>query len=174
MKNWLHNGLLVLGLALAAGCSNHSANDKVAESPQPVKTQLNGSADGYYTSVKVPLDSAAPNVRAYDSICRKLFKTVPVKGFTIRARDLLEALGMPVSDTLECRYSHARVYLGLDRDSQFKLYFVPVDGANLSMDIGGTDVPVIDPKAEGQKSVLDLNTPCPKVCAENNIFAPAR
>ncbi|MBS1637775.1 MAG: hypothetical protein JST26_17805 [Bacteroidetes bacterium] len=171
MKKITYFSLLVLGLSLTFACKDKPAETASTEThtaKAPNKDQF--KAEGGYTSVKFPLDSAAVDVHRYDSICQKLLGSVPVKGFTIRSRDLLEALGLPVEDTSICEYKHARVYLGMDRTNQFKLFIVPVVGANLSKDEGGEDVPLKDPDAGDQLSVLDLNTPCPKVCATNNIF----
>lgn len=152
--------LVIFSLTLAFACKEK------AEDKAPVV-----ASDGTHTTVKVPVDSAAVCIANYDSICREYLDTVPVKGFTIRARDLIEVLGLPLADTGKCAYQHARVYLGINRNNLFKLYFVSVDKADLSKSIAGIDVAIPNPEANGQLSVFDLNTPCPKVCASNNIFS---
>lgn len=152
----------ILSLGFACGSKTETTENK------PQQSKITGSS----TSVLVPVNEAAINIQKYIDDCKLLFKdSVPVMAFTTRAADLLGALGLP--DTLEsdCQYSHVRAYLGLDSQNKFKLYFVSVSGATLASNIGGMDVPVEDPAANSQPSVLDLNTPCPQVCASNNIFS---
>ena len=152
--------LLCLGFACAS--KTESPEKKIAE-PKVAESS---------TSVLVPVAEAAVNIQNYISKCKLVFNdSVPVMAFTTRAADLLGALGL--SDTLEnhCAYNHVRAYLGLDSQNKFKLYFVSVSNASLITNVGGEDVPVPSSGANSQPSVLDLNTPCPQVCASNNIFS---
>lgn len=123
-------------------------------------------------AILVPVSEAAGNIQNYINMCDSLLQDhVPVLAFTTRAADLLGAMGL--SDTLEkhCNYNHVRAYIGLDAQKKFKLYFVSVSGATLSANYGGEDVAVPGTPPSLEPNVLDLNTPCPQVCATNNIFS---
>jgi hypothetical protein len=157
MKNALILCPAIMCLFLLSQCKN---------TPTAAVTANEGSP-----SVKVALGTAAADINRFSDVCQNKLQVVPIRAFTIRAKDLLEVLGLPESDTSVCQYKHARAYLGIDANNNFKLYFNPVVGANLANNIGGDDLSLTN--ANGQlpaEYVLDLNTPCPKVCAGNNIF----
>lgn len=156
-----------------------------------------GTANGNHPAEKIPanpsrvvyrLADAQRDIRAYDSLCDTLLHVIPVSGYTIRAEDLLAALGMDStlvnSDT--CMYHHVRVYLGYRASHGFKLFIVPVEGADLSTPdsaawSAGADI-LLDktgqPGCRGSKVhlasadeyVLDLNAPCPTTCPSTSLL----
>ena len=102
-----------------------------------------------------------------------------IKCFTVRAQDLLMAMGIDYSQ-LNLPYSHVRAYLGYHLGS-FKLFFVPVQGASLCakpVAQGGADIMLdtlgnpdtLQNVANNSLRVLDLNVPCPNVCPNNSIL----
>lgn len=102
---------------------------------------------------------------------------VPIRAFTIRSIDLLEVMGLPI-DSLQLssaiKYEHARIYLGLDSNNQFKLYLTPVVNAQLSETNpkGGQDVFLrgafqgTTGEVQEGEYVMDFSAPCPKTCPE--------
>lgn len=115
------------------------------------------------SSFHVPLSEAEDDIDRYTTTAYKAFERVPIRAYTIHAEDLLQVLGMNISDSVLCQYKYVRAYIGMDSLDQFKLYLTPVTGANLSVTpkIAGTDVILSD---EGGQYVLDLNAPCPMTC----------
>lgn len=112
----------------------------------------------------VPLATAIQNIKHYQDSCLAFFNNnIPIKAYTIHADDMLMALGIDPS-TVECQYSHARVYIGLNDSSEFKLYFTPVVDANLQPDVMAAGRDTILSDADGNKFVMDLNAPCPNTC----------
>lgn len=102
---------------------------------------------------------------------------VPIRAFTIRSIDLLEVMGLPI-DSLQLssaiKYNHARIYLGLDSNNQFKLYLTPVVNAELSeanpkggqdLFLSGSFKGATGEVQEGEY-VMDFSAPCPKTCPE--------
>lgn len=160
MKHIQLNILAALCLLMAFACHKGSTEE---EHHEPAGLSYEASS----TAVHTPLAVAAANTHRYDSICAIVLKkagvdSVPIRAYTIRATDLLEVMGMPISDSAKCKYNYARVYLGLDADHHFKLYFTPVKGADLiSMpQRAGSDVILRDPEGDpGSEYVLDLNAP---------------
>jgi hypothetical protein len=166
MKNSI-NILVFACLALVYSCK---PSDKPKESETPDKKPAPVLREN--TAVKVPLLQAAQNTYRYDSLCKKVFNDdVPIRAYTIHAADLLDVLGLDSSYLEYCRYKHSRVYLGLDNDYKFKLYFTPVVAADLSYDppVAGRDTIMGDPTAGPDGLfVFDLNAPCPRTCDENS------
>jgi hypothetical protein len=116
----------------------------------------------------VPLETALMNIKHYQDSCRAFFNNdVPIQAYTIHAQDMLMALGIDPS-TVECRYKHARVYIGLNDSSEFKLYFTPVVGADLQPDAMAAGRDTILKDADGNSFVMDLNAPCPNTCDSNS------
>ncbi|HLZ17003.1 MAG TPA: hypothetical protein VKQ08_08180, partial [Cyclobacteriaceae bacterium] len=79
--------------------------------------------------------------KQYDAIVRKcdsaawapyskVRENMP-RHFTVRATDLIEALGFSKDQMGIMKHHHVRVYLGLDDSAQFHLLFTPVIGAEL-------------------------------------------
>jgi len=169
-------GAVVALLLIVLSCQEKS-NDTAA-------TQLQSSSskpDTTTTLYAVPYDTAKKNMhrydvkmRTYDSLVEKALNKkgparVPVRAFTVRAADLLEALGLPVADTAKVTYDHVRIYFGINGDDKFKLYLTPVEGADLSSNPpkAGVDV-ILKGKYTGLGSygsyVLDFSAPCPPTC----------
>jgi hypothetical protein len=129
------------------------------------------------------LDSAVQYIHRYDSLAKASLKgSVPIKAFTIRAADMLQALGLPESSKV--KYTHARVYLGTDANGNFRLFFTPVDGASISKGEAGKDVILTGPHKHGLADapgvlttsgsyVLDFTAPCPNTCPTNSPLNPA-
>jgi hypothetical protein len=136
-------------------------------------------------SVLVRADRAKRNMAFYDALVNKVFHEIPIESFTIRAQDLLAAMGLSNSLLPAAPYKYVRVYLGYDsvkteqRPAGFRLYIVPVVDANLDhgANIGGRDL-MMDSTghalinttskklSEETEYVLDLNAPCPRTCPE--------
>ncbi|NML37718.1 hypothetical protein HHL17_10985 [Chitinophaga sp. G-6-1-13] len=172
---------LLLGL-VAAGCQNQPSPGS-NKPDTPPKTDCSQTPDNA-GRVLANLVTARRNIYSYDSLCHKHWDGIPpIESYTIRAVDLLAAMGMPtdLADSAMCRFKHIRVYLGFQDKVGFKLYIVPVTGAclqdkNPSKWTAGRDVilnkdanPIIVPIdsaaiAETDRYVLDLNAPCPKTC----------
>lgn len=157
-------------LALAvlfSACQNTtdapSAPEK-AEQPAPVTAT---------TMDTVPLETALMNIKHYQDSCAAFFNgTVPIRAYTIHAEDMLLALGIDPSK-VECRYSHARVYIGLNDSSRFKLYFTPVLDADLHPDAMNAGRDTILRDADGNQFVMDLNAPCPNTCdVQSPLYNP--
>jgi hypothetical protein len=182
MKKTISYSLLLISMLTILACNNKAG--------EPTKDGGSACADDSVSTVLYPVDSARNAIQRFDSLSNALFTAVdsaeghpangvaqvPIKAFTIRAVDLLAAMGMPTgyADSSFCTYKHVRVYLGLT--DRFKLFIVPVHNADISAGNGGEDylvdstgiaiVPGTDP---GQsRYVLDLNAPCPNTCAINN------
>jgi hypothetical protein len=163
MKKMNLKCVLVICLIAVFSC-NKVPSETVASSGKTTEGPICGS-------VKTPVDTAAKWVQNYDLVWTKLFGTdsPPIKAYTIRSQDLLEAMGMPAATP--CSFDHVRAYIGLDAENKFRLFFTPVVGADLCNGNGGRDTLLIDPAGNSQgQYVLDLNTPCPNVCASNPIF----
>lgn len=126
----------------------------------------------------VSLATAEAGIKNYKALMKQNFTGVPVNAFTIRVEDFLEVIGytreqianLPAAAT---PHSHARMYMGYDSVAGYKLYLVPVDGANLTPPtiVAGTDkIPngdyqglPTDRVATGN-FVYDLVAPCPSSC----------
>jgi hypothetical protein len=154
-------GFVTICLVTVLACTT-----KPTELAQDQSATENAVEDMTETMYAVPLDTAAKNVHHYDSISQKYLKEIPVKSFTIRSVDLLEAMGMPITDT---KFKHVRIYLGLNDGNDFKIYLTPVVGANLSANppIAGKDH-ILTGKYHGLGGsgpyMLDFAQPCPKTC----------
>lgn len=127
----------------------------------------------------LPLDSAIAYTMRYDSIIKAtLNEEAPIKAYTVRAADIFEAIGMPLSDTAKAAYKHIRVYLGVDYNNNFRLLLTPVENASIIKGVAGNDVILAGPYFEGAKSaglplqtgkyVLDFTGPCPSSCPQNS------
>ncbi|MEO5912319.1 MAG: hypothetical protein ABIP95_15640 [Pelobium sp.] len=179
MKTTSLKVMIVISLFAFVACTNNS--EKKATSNSDSLMQNYRPLDSV-PAVLASLKSTKANIKAYDSICRIQFKTIPIKSFTVRAVDLFGAMGMPgnYADNSICKYPHIRVYLGYDvKLGVFKLYVVPVEGADLAKGISGKDV-ILNKKGipitkkenmingGNDQYVLDLNAPCPNTCDETS------
>jgi hypothetical protein len=157
--------LLALSLIVIAGC-----NEPVAIAPKTFPHDVR--------KVLYRWDSAQKDMALYDKICTDSLGVVPIRAYTVRAVDLVGALGLDTalanSDTV---FHHIRIYLGYKKDSGFRLFILPVEGANLSgpesdwtagkdIRLDSTGHAIRHPKAEADATeyVLDLNAPCPNTC----------
>ncbi|MCW3465004.1 hypothetical protein [Chitinophaga nivalis] len=183
---------VLLMLAMIAGCKQQVA-DHTTTTPV-VNSNDCGQATDSVTRILTRLTTARENILAYDKLNRKHWKhREPVEAYTIRAVDLLTAMGMPASmaDSAICRFKHVRVYLGYHEQAGFKLYVVPVDNACLKGSDprkwnAGTDVmldkqanPIMESispsgMANYDRYVLDLNAPCPNTCPNGNTVKEDR
>jgi hypothetical protein len=129
------------------------------------------------------LDSAKLYIKRYDSISRLKLDGIPINAYTIRAADLLEALGLP--ENTKVKYTHARVYLGIDKNNKFRLFLTPVEGASIAKGEAGKDVILNGPhkrtladasdvEASTGSYVLDFTAPCPKTCPSGSQLYPQK
>jgi len=181
LSRMLAAGLLSV-LMIATGCHDQpAANAANSNNPAEKKMPDNPSKVAYLFT------EAQKDIREFDQMCKDSLKgIIPIEAYTVRAEDLLAALGMDPtlvnSDT--CMYHHVRVYLGFKKDHGFKLFIMPVEGADLSGPDstswkGGKDI-LLDstgrPGCRGSKVhlasseeyVLDLNAPCPTTCSSTS------
>lgn len=151
----------------ASSCNNRPSASGAANnlklSDTTVSTVLYKAAD------------ALKNIAIYDTLSKKYLKMeAPINSFTINAVDLMAALGIP-ANTVNPKFNYVRAILGFDSLAGFKLFLVPVVGANLSLGNAGRNVylnsngianDTINSAnfATGNEYVLDLNAPCPKTC----------
>jgi hypothetical protein len=180
MKKIIYKMLLVTFVtAMTAAC-----NDKMADS-----SAESGSRDvlDSVQLVLTPYAVASGDIGRFKSIQDTVLKyanqpqlgtATAITAYTIRAIDMLAAMGLPSNlvNSKECKYKYARVYLAVDSLLKFKLYILPVQGANLTDSIGGTDI-YLNSKGkyknpatqdgDSDKYMLDLNAPCPSTCADN-------
>ena len=120
----------------------------------------------------------------YYALCDTVFKErdTPLISYTIRAQDLLAAMGLSANVLDSVTFKYVRVYLGYAKNDGrhrlkgFRLYINPVQGADLDGNpvSPGIDImldslghPILDRKGAVSATpyVLDLNAPCPKTCA---------
>ncbi|WP_144017424.1 hypothetical protein [Ekhidna lutea] len=152
-----------------------SCQQQTSDQPEESSYEIQDTQPSMYA---VSYQVAENNINYYDSITRKYLKTDPIKAFTVRSVDLIEAIGLPISDDAKTKYKHVRIYLGLDSaTNQFKMYLTPVKGAKLSAGIAGKDV-ILDgpyegiPNSNGEVSesdgqyMMDFTKPCPTTCPE--------
>lgn len=161
MKKLILQTAAFICLMAIQSCNNNSQTE-VKNPEQPVKPPHTSFI--LKSSVHVPLAVAQNNIRRYNDMCMKTFKDVPVRAYTIHSEDLLEVLGVSAADSTLCTYKHARAYLGLDSLGSFKLYFTPVEGADLGTAPKKAGKDVILQDSDGNPYVLDLNAPCPMTC----------
>jgi hypothetical protein len=166
------------GILVAIGCNTASSGNPAAVGDRP-KNPVH--------HVLCRLDSAVTDINYFNSLCQSRLggSTPPIRAYTIRAIDLIGALGMDTTLEDSAKYKHIRMYLAYRQNAGFKLYLVPVDSAY----IGGTDTAnwrggydiflnsegkCIPHNKQGTRNtasadyVLDLNAPCPATCAENS------
>jgi hypothetical protein len=157
---------LIIALLIVFCCSKENADDQSAESAD---AEVRDTA--YFA---LNLDSAKSFTERYRKMAKEVLKdTVPVKAFTVRAKDLLEALGIKKAKP---KFEYVRVYLGLDDQDKFRLMLTPVVDADFKKGHAGKDVILSGPFKPGDKYkagesasangeyVLDFNMPCPNTC----------
>jgi hypothetical protein len=181
MKMTIFYLVIITGLMVAIGCNTAASGT--------LEKHGNDTATYHIKHVLCRLDSARQDILYFNSLCQTHLKDTnpPISAYTIRAIDLLGALGLPATLGDSARYKHIRMYIGYRQNSGFKLYLVPVDSASLagtdpSQWRGGYDV-LLDSVGKGIPRhkmnlrndtetgyVLDLNAPCPNTCAENALL----
>jgi hypothetical protein len=99
-----------------------------------------------------------------------------VKAFAVKAQDVVDALGISVSDTGELQFQHDyfRAYIGYEEKlvKEFKLFLVPAREVELMESDGSANalrqrkliVDEIPVDNNGVQYVYDFNTPCPNSC----------
>jgi hypothetical protein len=160
MKNLIVKTAAIMCLIATQSCNNAEKTETKTEE-QPKKEAVTSNL--LKSSVRVPLKDAQDNIVRFNNMCLEKFGSVPIRAYTIHAADLLEVLGLDVSDTTKCKYKYARAYLGLDSSNDFKLYLTPIDSADLSSSPKKAGKDVILKDKDGSY-VLDLNAPCPMTC----------
>lgn len=168
--------VITMGLIISIGCNTQS----------PGRLEIHdGPVSDAVRHVLCRLDSAQKDIKYFDSLCRiHLGDTIPpISAYTIRAIDLLDALGLTAMKD-SSKYKYIRMYLGFRKENGFKCFIVPVDSADLSgthpenwrggydilLDSTGKRIPRKLNQVHNSKSefVLDLNAPCPNTCATNS------
>ncbi len=167
----MKNSLLSIAFVLfVVACTQQPKEDTITLDQGPVVAEY-----------ALDLDSARDYIKRYDSLSKQRLGGVPVNAYTIRAADLLEALGLP--EKTKVKYTHARVYLGIDKNNNFRLFLTPVDGASIHKGEAGKDVilngphkPTLadasDVEASTGSYVLDFTAPCPKTCPSGSPLYP--
>jgi hypothetical protein len=154
---------LIVALLIVFCCSKEKADNESADADV---------RDTAYFALNI--DSAKAFTARYRTMAKVVLKdTVPVEAFTVRAKDLLEALGIKKANP---KFEYVRVYLGLDDQDKFRLMLTPVVGADFKKGYAGKDVILSGPFKPGDKLragesasdngeyVLDFNMPCPNTC----------
>lgn len=163
MKNLFY---FLICITIAFSCTkteNPLEANAAADKPKPMDT----------AEYAISLDSAIAYTKRFDSIARANFKgTTPIKAYTVRSVDLLEAMGISKKTTVI--YDHVRIYLGMDFNNTFRMVLTPVVGADLPKGIAGKDKILKGPYRrnisdtefvlEDDSYVLDFTAPCPATC----------
>ena len=167
------------GLAMISCSSDSSKADHPA--PAPLAVQVDTLLiDGF------PLDSAKAATARFRRFSRLSLGGTPIKAFTVRGADLMEALDLDSLIPTNPKQREAfvdttaiRVYMGIDSipdtskkgyHYDFKLFVVNVNKSRYSKKEPGYDVffsskQVKAPKGGGENDyVLDFNQPCPNTC----------
>ena len=170
----LNNLLVAISIAFLFSCQSPANDATVADEPEYEVVDI---APSMYA---VSLAEAEKNIQYYDRISKEVLKVDPIKAFTIRSVDVAEAIGLPVAKLKSAKYSHLRIYMGLDSinadSAVFKIYLTPVDSARLSKGNPGKDVILNGPyRGNGNELgdgdgpyVLDFSQPCPSACDDGS------
>jgi hypothetical protein len=157
--------IFITAFSLLTACADNStppAGDTVAVPVTPPVVYEVSTMD------TVPLEEALADIKHYQDSCEGFFNgAVPIRSYTIHASDMLMAMGLDPS-TVECPFTHARVYIGLNDSSHFKLFFTPVIGAELKGGVMNPGRDTILRNADGNQYVMDLNAPCPNTCDDTS------
>jgi hypothetical protein len=144
-----------------------------AEKPMEINTTADRPKPIDTAEYALSLDSAIVYTKRFDSVARATFKgATPIKAYTIRSVDLLEAMG--ISKKTKVTYDYVRIYLGMDFTNTFRMVLTPVVDADLPKGIAGKDVILKGPYkrtisdtefvVEDDSYVLDFTAPCPATC----------
>ena len=184
--------LVYVGIVLfIAACSSNSSDKNTAPQLSGMPIRL-GMLD---TTVFKSRDSAEKDVKYYEELCKKAFgnAATPIQFFTVRATDLLAAMGIDTlytADAPSYKQRYVRVTIAYNQaGNQFKLYVQPVKDANLdgpdsSRTAGyalyfrrngtidsnsGKAGPMPKTSEPDSLYVADLNAPCPNTCRPSSI-----
>ena len=191
MKNKLFTFLLTIGVTAAVTFifTSTACNNKNDEKKSDAKSNVRQADSCSNIQVLYPASSAQQDIAGFQNLWNSLnsagnLKTFnQIESFTVRAKDLIMAMGMDTSNLSSMLYDHVRVYLGYNQQNNaFKLFFVPVTGASICNDQPGNDVMIgsnglpSPPPAGGYApglqglNVLDLNKPCPSLCDRSSVL----
>jgi hypothetical protein len=162
---------LSICLLLMMGCQ--PTTNSVESTASMEATEVDDNQKSLYA---VPLSKAIDDIGRFDSLSTEYLQQIPIKAFTIRSIDFLEAMG--VSNTTPTKYTHVRIYLGMDSSNNYKLFLTPVKGAKLSskIPVAGKDV-ILNGPYQGKVGelqdtngsyVLDFSQPCPSACDDGS------
>ncbi len=164
------------------------ADGNATSNPDENKIEL---VNNEWPKFTTPVDEAKSAVERYASLMDQYDSALvnsnmavllnsPLKSFTIRSIDLIEAMGMKMKYERKAKYEYVRVYIGLDEDNQFKLFLTPVEGADLDAHPpkAGRDHILHKDKVkdadgnwtEGDGYVMDFAKPCPNTCPDDILF----
>lgn len=166
----------VLSLVAIATAVISCSPDSSKPVPPPVPVLING----------FPLDSAIVATARFRKFSQLILGGTPIKAFTVRGADLMEALDLdsllPTNEKQRNAFidtTAIRVYMGIDSipdtsdkkfHYEFKLFVANVNKSSYSKNEPGQDVffsstKVSLPKSSANDSyVLDFNQPCPNTC----------
>jgi hypothetical protein len=141
------------------------------------ETKSNSKSDDI-AEYALPLDTAISYTRNYNDLAvAVLGDSAPIRSYTIRAEDLVEAMGIPHECAEQAKYKDIRVYLGIDGQNKFRLLLTPVEGADIEHGVAGDDV-ILDgqfvsgnnPSGDMQtgRYVMDFTGPCPNSCSSSS------
>jgi len=165
-------------------CTSNSENSATSTLPPDADTV---DLSNLKSNQLVQSDSAIQWKQNYINFMEKLYvldsngkyvqltENEKVQGFTFRTKDLLAALGITKS-SVRVNAQHIRAYFGIDKAGNRKMFFVDAYGAKLDNPKalkGGKDLFYRDKNSKSLAGIsgtvaLDLNYPCPSLCAEND------
>ena len=169
----MKNLLRAIPLIMIMSCQTQVSSD-ANSSEEDLSYNIQDTQAAMYA---ISYDTALRDMNYYDSLSKAALGVDPIRAFTIRSVDLVESIGLPVKYLKKAEYTHVRVYMGLDPTTkEFKIFLTPVEGANLSKGIAGTDVILEGPYKGNRQDVadglndgvgqymLDFSAPCPTTC----------
>lgn len=162
MKTKPFTGTLLATAALCLSLAGCKYGEKEPSGEQPEAEVETMSIDSLESLDRVPLVSAQHDINHYVHVWDSVSKasgssaSVPIRSYLINAPDLIGVLGIQGQAKIKTTFQKARVYLGLNNKSEFKLYMTPV---------GYNDIDSIlyNPTTK-EYYVYDLNAPCPSTC----------
>lgn len=143
---------------------------------EKTETSTTTAQEATVAEYALPLDTAIAYAKRYNYMANKVLKDpAPIRAYTIRAADLLEAMGLPLNYVDSAMYDHVRVYIGMDANNKFRLLLTPVENADIANGKAGDDVILKGPFSSGNATsgdpvmqgqyVMDFTGPCPNSCS---------
>jgi hypothetical protein len=174
MKKTIFKSILIAGLFGAWACNDANPKPEGGTSKDSVVAEKSTTTQFCERDHYTELDVAVHHIENYACYLKRLKESRcdvnidTTRAFLISKCDLLSVLGVPIETT--CAYDHVRAYFGLTDNNTPKLYLTPVRGADPAAGNGGEDVILEGPPGSGLPAqyVLELNFPCPNLCATNN------